>query len=67
MSPIAPSGLVFLRGQVCHYFPQSFISGILAVQFVHVNVDTGEVSITEQDYHANRKAAAENDNEKGSE
>jgi len=35
------------------------------VQFVYVNVDTREVSITDHDYHANRKAAAANDNEKG--
>lgn len=39
----------------------------LGVQFVYVNVDTREVSITDHDYHANRKAAAANDNEKGSE
>ena len=39
----------------------------LNVQFVYVNVDTREVSITDHDYHANRKAAAANDNEKGSE
>ena len=37
----------------------------LGVQFVYVNVDTREVSITDHDYHANRKAAAANDNEKG--
>ncbi len=39
----------------------------LGVQFVYVNVDTREVFVTNQDYHANRKAAAANDNEKGAE
>jgi hypothetical protein len=34
----------------------------LGVQFVYVNVDTREVSITDHDYHASRRAAAANDN-----
>ena len=39
----------------------------LGVQFVYVNLDTREVFVTDHDFHANRKAAAANDNEKGSE
>ena len=39
----------------------------LGVQFVYVNVDTREVFVTDHDFHANRKPAAANDNEKGSE
>jgi hypothetical protein len=37
----------------------------LDVQFVYVNVDTREVSITDHDYHASPRGAAANDNEKG--
>ena len=37
----------------------------LGVQFVYVNVDTREVFVTDHDFHANRKPAAANDNEKG--
>ena len=39
----------------------------LGVQFVYVNLDTREVFVTDHDFHANRKAAAANDNAKGSE
>ena len=35
----------------------------LVVQFVYVNLDTREVFVTDHDFHANRKAAAANDNE----
>ena len=35
----------------------------LGVQFVYVNLDTREVFVTDHDFHANRKAAAANDNE----
>jgi hypothetical protein len=35
---------------------------------VYVNLDTRVVTVTDHDYHANRKAvAAANDNEKGAE
>lgn len=42
---------------------RSELQKALDVQFVYVNVTTREVFITDHDYHANRKAAAANDNE----
>ena len=37
----------------------------LGVEMVYVTLDTRAVTVTDHDYHANRKAAAANDNEKG--
>ncbi|PPR11362.1 MAG: hypothetical protein CFH41_00943 [Alphaproteobacteria bacterium MarineAlpha11_Bin1] len=34
-------------------------------KFVYLNVDTGEVFVTNHDYHKNGKTAAANDNDKG--